>query len=423
MQAPAKPHNEAERLDALRSYRILDTESARGFDDLVELASQIFKVPTALVSLVDDDRQWFKAKVGLEACETGRDISFCGHAILQSQVLVVEDALTDHRFFDNPLVVGEPHIRFYAGAPLISPSGMLLGTLCIIDYQPRGLSDEHQHLLQLLAKQVVDQAELHLHATDAQKYYDQVVRHSGILEEEVAQRTKEITQTREEVIHCLARAAEFRDDDTGNHVRRVSAYTGLIAKQLGLPDAQCKAIALASTLHDIGKIGIPDNVLLKPGGLSEHEFGLMKGHADFGSDILSNMAENDQSLLTRHCEIGSSIIGKGEDPLLQLAQQIAETHHEKFDGSGYPKGLAGEEIPLPGRITAVADVFDALSSSRPYKDPMTLDQCLSIMKDGRATHFDPAVLDAFFDCLEDILATRLSYEDHSQHADRAEQVA
>ncbi|MFK7789291.1 MAG: HD domain-containing phosphohydrolase [Phycisphaeraceae bacterium] len=403
MEAAVKPSNESERLSALRSYDLLDTQATRGFDDIVELTAHLFDVPIALVSLVDDDRQWFKAKCGLDACQTPRDISFCGHAILQSGVFVVEDALTDHRFFDNPLVTGEPYVRFYAGAPLVDRDGFLLGTLCINDTKPRGLSDRDCELLQKLAAQVIDQAELHTHAKDARKYYDQVIQHTGILEEEVDKRTQDVVRTREQVIQCLARAAEYRDDDTGNHIRRVSQYVGLIANELGLPEDRCNNLELASTLHDIGKIGIPDALLLKPGKLTEHEFGLIKGHASFGSDILNNMSENDQSIVSRHCEIGSSILGGADFPLLVLAEEIARTHHEKFDGTGYPHRIKGHDIPLSGRITAVADVFDALSSERPYKEAFPLERCLEILEEGRGSHFDPDILDAFLARLDEVM--------------------
>lgn len=166
MISAPKPLNDTERVEALRAYGVLDTPAARSFDDIVELTAKLFQVPICLVSLVDDDRQWFKAKVGIDACETARSISFCGHAILRPKVMVVEDALTDHRFFDNPLVTGDPFIRFYAGAPLVDLKGYLLGTLCIVDHEPRGLSDENCELLQKMAGLVVDQFETHCIAGD-----------------------------------------------------------------------------------------------------------------------------------------------------------------------------------------------------------------------------------------------------------------
>jgi signal transduction histidine kinase len=160
MQIAAIPENEQARIHALLQYEILDTEAEAVYDDFVELASYICQTPIALISLVDPTRQWFKATVGCPASETSRDVAFCAHAIHQSDVFVVPDTLTDSRFVDNPLVTGDPHIRFYAGAPLITPAGLAIGTLCAIDREPRILSPEQITALQTLARQVVSQLEL-----------------------------------------------------------------------------------------------------------------------------------------------------------------------------------------------------------------------------------------------------------------------
>ena len=142
MQKPDAPSDETQRLRALRSLQILDTLEEERFDRITRLARRMFDVPIALVSLVDEDRQWFKSRQGLDACESGRDVSFCGHAILHERALVVPDSLEDARFMDNPLVAGPPHIRFYAGHPVHAPDGSRVGTLCIIDHVPRDLSAE-----------------------------------------------------------------------------------------------------------------------------------------------------------------------------------------------------------------------------------------------------------------------------------------
>lgn len=152
MQIPAKPADEPARLDALRALNILDTSPEERFDRLTRLAKRLFDVPIALVSLVDVDRQWFKSCVGLDASETPRDISFCGHAIVGDEILMIRDTLVDERFHDNPLVTGAPHIRFYAGCPLRVPNGSKIGTLCLIDIEPRTLSDEDRSLLRDLAR-------------------------------------------------------------------------------------------------------------------------------------------------------------------------------------------------------------------------------------------------------------------------------
>jgi anti-sigma regulatory factor (Ser/Thr protein kinase) len=151
---------ESARLAALRSYSILDTEPEKAFDDLTLLASYICHTPMSLISLVDEDRQWFKSRIGVRAEQTAREISFCGHAIQQEGLFIVPDALQDQRFADNPLVHNEPHIRFYAGAPLRSPDGFALGTLCVVDRQPRHLTAEQQNALQALSRQVTAQLEL-----------------------------------------------------------------------------------------------------------------------------------------------------------------------------------------------------------------------------------------------------------------------
>ena len=160
MRAAPIPENEAARLETLRQYQILDTDSEEAFDDLTRLASYICQTPAALISLVDTNRQWFKARVGVHARETPRNVSFCGHAILARDCFIIEDALFDERFADNPLVVNEPFVRFYAGMPLWSPEGFAIGTLCVMDRQPRHLNAEQINALEMLSKQVMSQLEL-----------------------------------------------------------------------------------------------------------------------------------------------------------------------------------------------------------------------------------------------------------------------
>ncbi len=182
-----KPVNEAGRIAALEKYAILDTDPEQSFDDLALLASFICKTPIALISLVDENRQWFKSRVGLDASETSRDIAFCSTAILQNDVFVVPDALADDRFRDNPLVVSDPHIRFYAGAPLINEDGYALGTLCVVDRAPRELAPEQKEALKALSRLVLAQLEFR--------------RNLLLLKETLTDRTREEHERQRELVH------------------------------------------------------------------------------------------------------------------------------------------------------------------------------------------------------------------------------
>lgn len=204
------------------------------------------------------------------------------------------------------------------------------------------------------------------------------------LAEEVLKATDEIVRRERETIIRLSKAAEFRDPETGGHIQRMAHYSWMIAVRLGLPLEQQQLILEAAPMHDVGKVGIPDYILLKPGRLEPAEFEIMKQHAAIGHQILA----------------GSS------SPLLSVAATIAMSHHEKYDGSGYPYGLVGESIPLVGRIVAVADVFDALTSPRPYKLAWSVDSAVDFMRAQRGTHFDPQCVDVFLERFDEVLAVR-----------------
>ncbi|MCA9009733.1 MAG: response regulator [Planctomycetaceae bacterium] len=242
-------------------------------------------------------------------------------------------------------------------------------------------------------------------------YQDRLCQHSEELEEAVRRRTAELEASRLDVIHCLARAAEFRDDDTGQHVIRVGRYARVIAQQLGFSNERLNILEPAAQLHDVGKIGIADSILLKPGKLTPEEYELMQKHCGFGKKIADRVSDHEEQFLRRHTDIGARIMNASSSPILELARRIALTHHERWDGSGYPLGLAGEDIPLEGRITAVADVFDALSSKRPYKPAFPLQKCFKIMEEGRGNQFDPIVLDAFFTCRDEIIQIQIDSAD------------
>lgn len=248
-------------------------------------------------------------------------------------------------------------------------------------------------------------------ALTIKRYHDGLRDYAHTLEEAVRARTAELEASRLDVIHCLARAVEYRDDHTGRHVERVGRYAGIIGDALGLTSETCRMLEQAAQLHDVGKIGVPDDVLLKPGKLTPEEFERMQKHTLFGRKIVEQMTDREWEKLRQHVQIGSRILEAPRSPLLAMAARIALTHHERWDGTGYPLGLGGEDIPLEGRITAVADVFDALSSRRPYKPAFSLDKCFQIMSDESGSHFDPRVVDAFFTRRDQIVKAQIELAD------------
>ncbi len=242
-------------------------------------------------------------------------------------------------------------------------------------------------------------------------HHDHLQHYASELERTVRARTAELEESRLEVIRCLARAAEYRDNETGRHVLRVSRYAGIIAREMGLAAGLVELLEQAAMLHDVGKIGIPDSILLKPGKLDPEELEFMQKHCGYGKRIFQPMTGDEYTAYASHTTLGASIINPCRAPVLDLAARIALTHHEKWDGSGYPIGLAGEDIPLEGRITAVANVFNALSTKRPYKPAFPLDKCFAIMEEGRDAHFDPRVLEAFFTRRADIIRVQIDHAD------------
>ena len=202
-------------------------------------------------------------------------------------------------------------------------------------------------------------------------------------------RNMELEETRIEVINQLGRAAEYRDNETGMHIKRMSRFTRLLALKSGLSEPEAVQLMHAAPMHDVGKIGIPDQILLKPGKLTGEEFEIIKTHA----------------------EMGYRIIGRQSAAILALGGIIAWTHHEKWNGSGYPRGLKGEEIPIPGRLCAIGDVFDALTSVRPYKQAWTVDDALELVAREAGTHFDPRLAGLFVGMKAEIVRIMERYRD------------
>lgn len=221
-------------------------------------------------------------------------------------------------------------------------------------------------------------------------------RHRDHLEDLVEDRTAQLREAHGQLkkasldtIYRLARAAEYKDQDTGVHIRRMAQYAVALSRELDLDDARVESISYAVPMHDIGKLGIPDRILLKPGALTEEEFAIMQ----------------------QHTTIGAKILEKSDSSFIKEAEVIALTHHEKWDGSGYPNRLKGMDIPLVGGIAAISDVFDALTARRPYKEPFPVEKSLGIIKEGRGRHFNPDIVDAFLNIEDEIVSIKEEFQD------------
>ncbi|WOH37578.1 response regulator [Thalassotalea fonticola] len=214
------------------------------------------------------------------------------------------------------------------------------------------------------------------------------------LENKVKERTKELENTRAQIIRRLGRAAEFKDNETGMHVIRMSCYAKFLAVEINANSEWAELLSNAAPMHDIGKIGIPDHILLKPEKLNDEEWLEMQRHVEYGVEILGNH----------------------DSPLLSLAVEVCAYHHEKFDGSGYPNQLKGKDIPLSARIVAIADVFDALTSERPYKKAWSIEQAFAFIDEQSGKHFDPDLIAPFKNCLEQIKQVMCEYADEHERA-------
>lgn len=231
-------------------------------------------------------------------------------------------------------------------------------------------------------------------------YQHQVSQQNVILEQRVAERTQELQhalafakETEYEISAKLGKASEYRDLETGMHIKRMSHYSARLGELYGMDEKDVELLLYASPLHDIGKVGIPDTILLKPGRFTPEEFEIMKLHAQFGAQMLE---------------------GSDRFPVIEMGRIIALQHHEKFDGSGYPNQLKGDEIHIFARIVAIADVFDALNSKRVYKDAMPLEKTLEIMEEGKGTHFDPQLIELFLSHLDDFLKIGEQFPDEEE---------
>lgn len=219
-------------------------------------------------------------------------------------------------------------------------------------------------------------------------YRDRLAQ-TAILEAKVRERTRELEESQKEILHRLALAGEYRDNETGNHVQRVSHSSRALALATGIGEDAAEMILHASPMHDVGKIGIPDHILLRPGRLEGEDLQIMRNHV----------------------EIGGNILDKHNAPVMKMAHAIALAHHERWDGKGYPRGLAGSDIPLEARIVAICDVFDALTSVRPYKPAWSIDDAVNYVREQAGMHFDPVLANTFLDILPEIMRIRTRFSD------------
>jgi response regulator RpfG family c-di-GMP phosphodiesterase len=284
--------------------------------------------------------------------------------------LVLNNPRDDVRF---GMIKWSDSIRSLLSVPLMIKSS-LIGVLTVFNKKSSdGFSEDDLRLLTIIAgqsAQVIESARLHEQGKTLTRGQEEL---RGQLQESYL-----------DTIHKLVIAAEYRDPETGNHILRIGLFSELIAQKLELPPKEVRTIRYAAPMHDVGKIGIPDSILLKKGKLTEIEDAIMKGHTFIGEKILAN--------------------SKGE--ILQVAQQIALTHHERWDGKGYPGGLRGDEIPLVGRIVTLVDAFDALTSNRPYKKAISVEEACEIILKERGLQFDPQLVDLFIRNIDEVKRIR-----------------
>ena len=342
----------------------------RNIDKLLKLVTdavrEVLSADRCSIFIYDKktDELWTKVAHGVKEIRVPKDRGIVGHSFTTGQVLNIKDAYEDPRF--NQEVDKETGYR----------------TRTILAFPMRNLQNEVIGVFQVINKTdgyftSVDEEIVSLLSSYAATSFENALLYEELKKAQI-----------ETVLH-LSVAAEFRDPDTYNHLVRMSNYSAIIAKNLKYSDEEVEKIKIASPMHDIGKLGVPDRILLKPGILTPEERAEMQKHTIYGYDILKET----------------------EIDILKIAGSIALSHHEKYDGSGYPQGLKGDAIPIEGRIVALADVFDALTSKRVYKEAWNIDKALKIIDEERGKHFDSKIVDAFLLGLDDLLVIMEKHRD------------
>ncbi|EDP75213.1 HD domain-containing phosphohydrolase [Hydrogenivirga sp. 128-5-R1-1] len=343
---------------------------------LSDLTREVLGVDRCSLFLLDRERNelWTKVAHGVDEIRVPADRGIVGWVAQKGESLVVNDAYSDNRF--NPEVDRETGYRTQniLAIPLFDKKGNILGVFQAVNKLKGSFSGEDVELFTLLGGYA-----------------------SSAIENSILQ--AKIKDAYREAVMRLSHAAEYKDPETYNHIVRVGLFARLMAERLGLEKEVRDSIMLAAPMHDIGKIGIPDAILLKKGKLNDWEWDVMKKHTIIGYEILKDSSSE----------------------LLQMAALVALDHHERWDGTGYPNGKKGEEISLWGRITSVADVFDALLSKRPYKEPWSLERTVEHMNSMKGKQFDPQLIELFFSNLEEVVDIREKYKDEEVQSNSGQQ--
>ena len=361
---------------ALESQKILDLlfsympkiAAERKMDNLLvlmaDLGRSIVSADRCSLWLVDEDRGelWTKVAHGVSELRIPIDAGFVGYSVKTAEPLLIKDAYQDPRFDRRSDEKTHYRTTSVMTVPLMDSAGNVMGVFQAINKQGQ---DE---LGEAALFSVQDLERLRLTAVYSAKTV------------ESAMLNMELEATQREIIHILGEVSEYRSEETGDHIQRVAEISYMLAKFLGLPEDESERIRLAAPMHDLGKVGIPDAILNKPGRFTDDEYTIMKTHSEIGYNMLHNSKRK----------------------LLRFAAEIARSHHERWDGRGYPKGIAGEDIPLAGRICSVADVLDALSSPRCYKQPWPEDKVKEEFQKQRGGQFQPELVDVLMEHWDEI---------------------
>lgn len=331
---------------------------------MADFAREILDADRCSIFMYDKEKEELWTKVAHQTKEIRVPLrkGVAGFAALSKEIQIVVDAYNDFRFNKEVDINTGYNTKTILAVPLLNSDEEVVGVFQALNKQ-NGLFSKHDAQLLLLLSN-----------------YASASIETALLYEK-------LQETQKKIIIKISHAAEFKDEDTSKHIKRVGLFSAMLARAYGLEESTAQMLELTASMHDAGKIGIPDKILLKPGRLDEAEFRVMRTHAMIGYNLLHDK----------------------EDVLLQNAALIAREHHEKFDGSGYPDGLKAEEISIFGRIVAIADVFDALTTTRPYKRPWPFDDAVSFIKEQSGKHFDPQLVELFIQNIEQV---RFIYEEY-----------